>query len=315
MPTTRSRVLIVDDDVTTIRLMADALAADYDVIVASDAEEGLEQAVSSQPDLILLDVLMPHINGFALCRKLKSNEQTRKIPVVFVTALTEVSEQTRGFELGAVDYITKPIEIPLLRARVRTHTRLYRQTLQLESLAATDPLTGLSNRRKFDESLALEIERCQRAQQELALLMVDIDDFKAYNDKYGHGKGDDCLIYVARLLKHSARRCTDLTCRLGGEEFGIILGETDRAGAMTLAESIVEQFNKQKYEHEAASRHPYLTVSIGVTVVDMKGAIHDKVFARDVVDKADEALYLAKSLGRNRAEFAHFHVASVKKLG
>jgi len=130
MSTPRSRVLIVDDDVATIRLIAEALAPDYEVIIATNAEEGLEQAKCTEPQLILLDVLMPQINGFALCRKLKSDEQTRKIPVVFVTGLAEVSDQARGFEIGAVDYITKPIEVPLLRARVKAHIRLYLQNLR-----------------------------------------------------------------------------------------------------------------------------------------------------------------------------------------
>ena len=314
MSTPRSRILIVDDDIATIRLIAEALAPDYDVIIATDAEEGLEQARATRPELILLDVLMPSINGFSLCRKLKSDEMTRRIPVVFVTGLTEVSDQARGFEIGAVDYITKPIEVPLLRARVKTHIRLYRQTLQLESLAATDPLTGLSNRRKFDESLAHEIERCQRSQSELALIMVDIDDFKAYNDTYGHGRGDDCLVTVAHILKNSARRGTDLCCRLGGEEFAIILGETDRVGAMTLAENIIAQFNELKLEHKSASEHNYLTVSMGVAVMDMRSALRDKVEARELIDKADQALYNAKARGRNRVEYLPLGVAEVKKI-
>ncbi len=315
MSTPRSRVLIVDDDIATIRLIAEALAPDYDVIIATDAEEGLEQARTTQPELILLDVLMPHINGFSLCRRLKSDEITRKIPVVFVTGLTEVSDQARGFEIGAVDYITKPIEVPLLRARVKTHIRLYRQTLQLESLAATDPLTGLSNRRKFDESLTHEIERCQRSQSELALVMIDIDDFKAYNDTYGHGKGDDCLVTVAHILKNSARRGTDLCCRLGGEEFAIILGETDRVGAMTLAENIIAQFNELKLEHSSASSHDYLTVSMGVAVMDMRSALRNRVESRQLIDKADEALYNAKTKGRNRVEYLPLSMPVVKKIG
>ena len=145
--------------------------------------------------------------------------------------------------------------------------------------------------------------------------MIDIDDFKAYNDKYGHGKGDDCLITVAKLLKDNARRGTDLCCRLGGEEFGIILGETDRAGAMTLAEHIISVFNELKLPHETASAFPFLTVSIGVSVMDMRSALKNRVYGRDLVDKADEALYRAKSLGRNRAEFMPLAFPMVKKIG
>lgn len=314
MSISKSRVLIVDDDITTISLIADALSADYEVLVATEADEGLTLAAFSKPDLILLDVMLPGTSGFSLCRELKSNDQTFNIPVIFVSALAEVKEQTRGFELGAVDYITKPIEVPILRARVRTHTRLYKQTLQLASLAATDALTGLANRRKFDENLAKEIERGFRAQSDIAILMVDIDDFKAYNDRYGHGKGDDCLVQVARILKDVARRSSDLVCRLGGEEFGIILGETESTGAMTIAETIVEQFNKKKIEHKAATAEAYLTVSIGVTALKLTPDYYGSVEARQLVDTADEALYEAKSSGRNRVKFHPFIGKGNKKI-
>ncbi|MBU2977118.1 diguanylate cyclase [Alteromonas sp. C1M14] len=302
MSLSKYRVLIIDDDITTIRLIAEALSPDYDVIIATSAEDGLKQALVAQPYLILLDVLMPRINGFTLCKQLKSNAHTLNIPVIFVTALTEVDEQTKGFELGAVDYITKPIEVPLLRARVRTHTRLYQQTLQLESLAATDSLTGLANRRKFDDVMSIELGRCHRARNSLAFLMIDIDDFKAYNDHYGHGKGDDCLGLVSRILKQSARRATDLVCRLGGEEFGIVLTETDKEGALSMAEAILSAFQEQKISHES-SQNGFLSVSIGATVVDMSLHSNIDVTVREIVDKADNALYLAKSKGRNRVEF------------
>ncbi|MBU3023170.1 diguanylate cyclase [Aestuariibacter sp. A3R04] len=310
----KSRVLIVDDDITTISLIADALSVDYEVLVATEAKEGLTLAAFSKPDLILLDVMLPGTSGFSLCRQLKSNEQTFNIPVIFVSALAEAKEQTRGFELGAVDYITKPIELSTLRARVRTHTRLYKQTLQLESLAATDALTGLANRRKFDECLAKEIERGVRAQSDISVLMVDIDDFKAYNDRYGHGKGDDCLIQVARVIKDVARRCSDLVCRLGGEEFGIILGETERSGAMTIAEAIIKQFNIKKIEHRAATTEQYLTVSIGATSLKLTPELYHVIDARQLVDTADEALYEAKSLGRNKVNFHPFIIGDHKKI-
>ncbi|MEG3768325.1 diguanylate cyclase [Alteromonas sp. 14N.309.X.WAT.G.H12] len=302
MPLSKYRVLIIDDDITTIRLIAEALSPDYDVIITTSAEDGLKQALAAKPYLILLDVLMPRINGFTLCKQLKSNEQTHNIPVVFVTALAEVDEQAKGFELGAVDYITKPIEVPLLRARVRTHTRLYQQTLQLESLAATDFLTGLANRRKFDEAMDMELSRCQRGKTTLSFMMIDIDDFKAYNDYYGHGKGDDCLSMVARILKQSARRATDLVCRLGGEEFGIILTDTDKEGAMQMAESILTVFQEQQIPH-ASSKRGFLSVSIGATELDVKAHPDRDFLVRDIVDKADNALYLAKTKGRNRVEY------------
>lgn len=296
----RAKVLIIDDDVTTIRMMADSLTPDYEVIVATAAEEGLHQARTGQPDLILLDVIMPQINGYDVCRRLKADDLTLKIPVIFVTALDAVNQQTKGFELGAVDYITKPIEVALLRARVQSHTRLYQQTLQLESLAATDPLTGLANRRKFDESINHEIERSHRLQTTLSLLIVDIDDFKAYNDHYGHGKGDDCLVSVARLLKKAALRGTDLVSRLGGEEFGIILTDTDRDGAQVIAQHILDLFADAAYPHIKASIHSYLTVSIGFVTVDFAILTDNLPDERAMIDAADKALYQAKNSGRNR---------------
>ncbi len=302
MPQTPARVLIIDDDVSTIRLMADALSTEYEVIVATQAEEGFRQALASRPDLILLDVVMPDMDGFDFCRKLKADTRTQPIPVIFVSALDSVSEQARGFELGGVDYITKPIEFPILLARVKTHTRLYRQTLQLESLAATDPLTGLANRRKFDECIRHEVARANRKRSSIALLIIDIDDFKPFNDHYGHGKGDDCLVQVARLLRQIVGRATDIVSRLGGEEFGIVLPETDSHGAMLLANDIVDLFNERKLTHAFASQHDYLTVSVGVGVLDYDKLGDAFAETRLLIDVADEALYHAKESGRNCAK-------------
>lgn len=294
-----ARVLIVDDDVATIRLMADALTGDYDIIIATTAQDGLHQAKQAQPDLILLDVVMPKIDGFALCKQLKSMDSTHRIPIIFVSALDAVNQQTKGFELGAVDYITKPVDTPILRARVQTHTRLYRQARQLESLAATDPLTGMANRRKFDEAIELELDRSQRNLQPLSLLIIDIDDFKAYNDFYGHGKGDDCLIAVARILLRSARRGIDLVSRLGGEEFGIILSDTDAAGARQRAEYIVDQFREARLPHAQARQRDFLTVSIGVLTARFDQVGRPCPPCRELIDSADSALYKAKAAGRN----------------
>lgn len=305
MPQSAPRVLIIDDDISTVRLMADALVPDYDVIFATQADDGFKQALERQPELVLLDIVMPEINGFDFCRRLKADERTQSIPVIFVSALDTVAEQTKGFELGAVDYITKPVELPILRARVRTHTRLYRQTRQLESLAATDSLTGLSNRRKFDDVLKYEVDRVNRQQTALSLLIIDIDDFKAFNDHYGHGRGDDCLVNVARLLRKNAERSTDIVCRLGGEEFGIVLPETGLEGAMMLANHIVADFNRLKMTHERAQSHDYLTVSIGIGVIDFDKVSPGQVKERRIVDVADEALYRAKHNGRNRVEYAY----------
>lgn len=296
----KPKVLIIDDDVMSVQRIAEALSSGYDVFVSTTPQDGLSRAIELQPELILLDVIMPQISGFELCRQLKQNERTHPIPIIFVTALDTVNQQTEGFELGAVDYITKPVENAILKARVQTHTRLYQQTLQLESLAATDPLTGLANRRRFDETMLWEIEHCQREQVCLSLLIIDIDDFKSYNDGYGHGKGDDCLIHVSRILEDSARRGTDVVSRLGGEEFGIILNATDQVGAVAIAAQILDQFNQQRYEHRYASQHDYLTVSIGIATIVFSQITDCKPDERTLVDCADSALYEAKHNGRNQ---------------
>lgn len=300
-----SKVLIVDDNVANIRMMADALSAEYDILVAKSAQEGLTQALHAQPDLILLDVVMPVTDGFALCRQLKSCEQTHKIPVIFVSALDTVKQQAKGFELGAVDYITKPVQIPILRARVQTHTRLYRQTVQLEALAATDPLTNLANRRKFEEAMSQEIERNQRENHALSLLIIDIDKFKDYNDRYGHGRGDDCLVAVARILSACARRGTDLVSRVGGEEFGIILSDTDADGAQSIAQAIRARLAAANIRH-ADSEYGYLTLSIGIATVDFAALAGGRPDSRMLVDCADNALYTAKNEGRNGVTLNHW---------
>ncbi|QJR82375.1 diguanylate cyclase [Alteromonas pelagimontana] len=308
MPQTRPRVLIVDDDTTTIHIIAAALSSDYEVTIATTAGEGFRLATTVKPHIILVDVVMPQVSGFEFCKQLKQDERTHKIPVIFVSAEDTIRQQTKGFDIGGVDYIIKPVEVPILKARVKTHTRLYRQTLQLESLAATDPLTNLANRRKFDEAIEHEIERCQRNGNPLALLIVDIDDFKSYNDYYGHAKGDDCLVAVARILKAEAKRSTDLVSRLGGEEFGIILGETDDSGAMAIAEAIIAEFRHQQIEHVKANQAAYLSVSIGVTFVDFSRGGRQGVSIRTLVDTADHALYRAKDAGRNRIEYEYLEV-------
>ncbi len=296
----KAKVLIIDDDVMSVQRVAEALSPVYDVFISTTGHEGLEQAQALSPELILLDVVMPGLSGFEVCRQLKQNEQTQPIPIIFVTAQDTVHQQTEGFELGAVDYITKPIEEAILKARVQTHTHLYQQTLQLESLAATDPLTGLANRRRFDEAMLSEIDHCHREQACLSLLIIDIDDFKAYNDGYGHGKGDDCLVHVARNLEASVHRATDLVSRLGGEEFGVILTATDQYGAQAIAAQILNIFNKQKHVHDYASQHDYLTVSIGIVTTAFSQITDYMPNERILVDCADEALYRAKHNGRNR---------------
>src|SRR5260221_6308621 len=180
--------------------MAEALNDEYEIFFATSGAKALEIAAASGIELVLLDVVMPELDGFEICRRLKGDERTSSIPVIFVTAREETSDEARGFDVGAVDYITKPIRPPVVRARVRMQLELKRARDLLERLALLDPLTGIANRRRFETALDDEWRRAARHNAWFSLAIVDVDDFKAYNDAYGHTRGDDCLRAVAGQL-------------------------------------------------------------------------------------------------------------------
>ncbi|MDP2903378.1 MAG: diguanylate cyclase, partial [Methylovulum sp.] len=234
-------ILIVDDDPTNVRILAEILNPFYRIKVANNGADALEVAQRDQPDLILLDVMMPEMDGFEVCRRLKANSQTQKIAVIFVTAKNTSADEEFGLNLGAVDYITKPFIISIVKARVSTHIRLKQQADLLESLALLDGLTHISNRRRFDETLASEWKRAKRDETPLSLLMIDIDNFKQYNDFHGHGAGDICLQRVAAELSKALSRPGDLVARYGGEEFVVILPDTPLNAALQIAESLRER--------------------------------------------------------------------------
>ena len=289
-----STILVIDDDITTIKLIATTLKDEFNVIIATTAADGLNLS-SSLPDLILLDVMMPEINGYELCRQLKENKLTQNIPVVFVTALSDTANQVKGFEIGAIDYITKPIETSILKMRVRTHCKLFKQSKQLERLAATDPLTTLANRRKFDEFFQSEWQRSVRKKSPITLLMIDIDDFKAYNDHYGHGRGDECLLVVSKCIRRCIKRSSDLVARVGGEEFAVVLTESDVNAGIEVAEQISQELNKQQLKHEYSS-HSYVSVSIGIAtaIPNLENSSHH------LFERSDAAMYQAKRSGKNQ---------------
>jgi len=224
-----SRVLIVDDQPANVHVLAEALGDSYELLVAISGARALELAPSA--DLILLDVMMPDMNGLEACRRLKAEEATRRIPVIFVTALEQTEDETQGFEAGAVDYIVKPINPAIVRARVRTHLELKAARDLLERLATVDSLTGIANRRRFDEVLRDEWRRSLRSSRVLTVVLADVDHFKAFNDRYGHAGGDACLRQVGETLSRLCRRPGEMAARYGGEEFALVLPETDVEGA------------------------------------------------------------------------------------
>jgi diguanylate cyclase (GGDEF)-like protein len=250
----------------------------------------------SKPDLILLDVMMPGIDGYEVCRRLKDNEQTKDIPVIFVTAHTESSEEEIGLNLGAADYISKPYRLPIILARVRNHLNMKRKTDLLESLASLDGLTGVSNRRKFDEMLDFEWRRAIRSGRHLSIVMMDIDHFKQYNDNYGHGAGDECLVQVANCFPACFNRPGDLVARYGGEEFVALLPLTKAEGALTVAERFVAAVSALSLRHRYSGVADHVTLSAGCAT----SIPTQDVSMKSLLQKADEMLYQAKSTGRNR---------------
>jgi diguanylate cyclase (GGDEF)-like protein len=289
-------LLIVDDDKHNRLLLTELFEGEYKIIQAKNGLQALELARAHAPDLILLDVLMPEMDGMAVIRALKRDDATRHIPVIFITALDSAADEELGLDLGAVDYIAKPFHPPIARVRVRNHLQIVHQRRLLEQIAALDGLTGIPNRRRFDEALAQEWSRCQRSGLPLSLIVADVDQFKQYNDTLGHAAGDRVLQEVATALRQAARRPGDLAARYGGEEFVLLLPETDAPQAQQLADELLQRMAARKLPHPAASAAPCVTLSLGgITTIPASSVV-----APDFVERADAALYQAKAQGRNR---------------
>lgn len=289
-------ILIVDDEPINIRALELVLGGEHNLVFATSGEMALEMAQNDpQPDLILMDIVMPGLDGFEVCDLLKKNVKTHNIPVVFLTARWETSEEARGLELGAVDYIRKPFSPPIIRARIRNHLELKKNRDLLENLSTLDGLTNIPNRRRFDEIFAHEWNRALRTRAPLSLLFIDIDHFKNYNDCYGHLSGDDCLKAVARVLQSSLGRPADFLARFGGEEFIILLPDTKESGCRHLAENIRKAVESLGIEHRDSPVADHVTVSVGaVTCVDVTQC--DRSI---ILEHADRLLYKAKHEGRN----------------
>lgn len=291
-------ILIVDDNTGMVQLMARMLKGVARLRFATRGDEALKLMRESAPDLVLLDAEMPGMSGYEVCDAIRADATLADIPVIFVTGHGETDAEVRGLEAGAVDFITKPVNEALLLARVRTQLRLKSMADELRSMATTDGLTGLANRRHFDELMRREWQRCARSGSSIALLMADIDHFKRYNDSYGHPGGDACLQAVAKALTLVARRPADRVGRLGGEEFVVLLPDTDVAGGQEVAEHAVKLIQALALPHVASLTAEHVTISVGVAVCtgqDM--ARHDP---QSLYSAADHALYAAKAQGRNR---------------
>jgi len=293
----RTRLLVVDDEPANVQALYHVLCGEHQVLVATGGEQALALARDKAPDAVLLDVEMPGMDGFEVCRRLKADALTCDIPVLFVTSNDDLDAEAHGLDCGAVDFITKPIHPGIVRARVRTHVTLKQQRDVLRGLAYIDGLTGLCNRRGFDERLATEWQRAQRGNQWLALALIDVDHFKHYNDHHGHQAGDDCLRSIADTLARAACRPADLVARYGGEEFAAILPETPIDGAQAVADRIEARVRGLALVHGAPSAAPVVTISLGVAVAPGR----EGITVPELLAAADRELYRAKATGRARA--------------
>jgi diguanylate cyclase (GGDEF)-like protein len=309
-------ILLVDDDPGAIQQMGHILADMGDLRFATNGEQALRLAQELTPDLILLDAEMRGMSGYRVLDALKAQPEMADVPVIFVTAHSELEFEVSAFEAGAADFIAKPISAPLMLARVGTQLRVKRMTDQLRRSATTDGLTGVANRRKFDETLEFEWQRARRACDPMALLLIDIDHFKLYNDRYGHPKGDIALRQVARALTGVALRTGDLVARCGGEEFAILLPQTSRLGAEHIARRVLSAVHGLSIVHAGSVTSHHLTVSIGIccydaacvywvdTSADFRSVGNDRRLpctSAEMVLTADKALYAAKRAGRAQA--------------
>ena len=295
-PQRRPRLLVVDDQPVNVQALYQSFSANHQVFMATGGEQALAVCAAQQPDLVLLDVVMPGMDGYEVCRRLKADAATRDIPVIFVTAHSDEAAETRGLDAGAVDFISKPINSKIVQARVKTHLLLKAQSDLLRRWVYIDGLTGVHNRRYFDERLASEWGRAARSGTALSVLLLDVDFFKRYNDRYGHQAGDDCLRRVAATLKANLKRPGDLLARYGGEEFACLLPDTGLAGALTLAQQLGRQVFAEQIAHADSPVAPVITVSLGVCGkrADATGS------AAALLREADAQLYLAKARGRHQ---------------
>ncbi len=292
----KPRIMIVDDDFINKEILLHGLKNDYEILVASSGAEALQMAETELPDTILLDIVMPDVDGYQVCRTLKGNRRTQKIPIIFSTSKCTDEDEVLGLTMGASDYVTKPFNMALVRARVRNQVLLKQKTDLLEQLASIDGLTEVPNRRYFDEVYEQEWRRAIRNRYPISLCLLDIDFFKQFNDNYGHTAGDDCLVVVARALSLVSRRAGDFLARYGGEEFVFVWPNCDSDHAAKLAEQARQAVSDLAITHGYSKIADRITISLGVASVLPKS--HDN--RKDLIDKADEQLYIAKQTGRNQ---------------
>jgi len=293
------KVLVADDDVVNRQVLAELFKPEHTVLLAKNGVQALERAARHLPDLILLDVVMPDMDGYEVLRRLRADAQTAHITVIFISGLGRPEDEANGLKMGAADYISKPFNETVVMARVAMHLQMVRQRRMLEHLAHVDGLTELANRRRFDEVYEAECQRSRRSGRPLSLALLDIDAFKQYNDFYGHPAGDRALRAVARTAAAGLRRPADLAARYGGEEIVLLLPDTEAAQAQQVVNAICAAIVDLQIPHEASSVAPMLTVSAGGATLNCAAPES----SAELFSVADTLLYQAKKAGRNRMEW------------
>lgn len=289
-------ILVVDDMTTTLLLLHDLLKDTYEVKIAKSGTKALEILESPNDiDLILLDIEMPDMNGYDVCKRIKNNETIKNIPIIFITGRTSQEDEEYGLNLGAIDYITKPFNKAIVKLRIKNYLNLKIKNDMLEKLSMYDGLTNIRNRRFFDETFEKTFSEIKRDKKSLAVLMIDIDFFKPYNDNYGHGQGDETLRKVAKALEKTIKRASDFVARYGGEEFVILLKDIKKDGVEAVANNLLNAVRELKITHEFSKIENYVTISIGASFYNS----NSDVTKLELLLKADETLYNVKNSGRN----------------
>lgn len=302
MQSTRTRsvedchILIVDDQQSS-RMILESLLEDFVTCTSvSTAHDAIEWSRANKPDLILMDVVMPDMDGHQACEMLNDMAETAHIPVIFVTGSANDEEQEKCWEAGGVDFVEKPVNPTTLRNRVKSHLNHKLKTDLLEKLIYLDRLTGAFNRHYLEDNIPSLIRDSQRNGRDLSFVLFDIDYFKQFNDIYGHLKGDTCLWKISKETMQSLLRPRDTLVRIGGEEFLVILPETDEKGAYAVAQRLIDTIASLKIEHKRSPTH-VVTVSAGVSSYQDA----DDGGSENAILRADKALYEAKARGRNTA--------------
>ncbi|MDE7014316.1 MAG: diguanylate cyclase [Kineothrix sp.] len=291
----KEKILIVDDSVLQATQLKSILDDDYDIDIAQTAEDGLHYASTENYSLILLDVIMPGMDGFTLLKKLQEEIITQSVPVILITSLSDIQDEQRGLMLGAVDYITKPFHPLIVKARVNTHIKLYRYRKQVEQQSMTDQLTGIANRRRYERYSIIKWQEATRLQVPFSICMFDIDNFKIYNDTFGHPAGDKVISAIAKTLTLRLRRTTDFVARYGGEEFVAIIIGGNSQSTFGHIKKVRQEIEKLHIPHDSEVGK-WVTVSVGGVTVIPKSDDDYSAFLKI----ADSMLYDAKRFGRNQ---------------